>query len=85
MAEAVYTLCALTSVLCAALLVRSWQRSRARILLWSSLCFVGLAANNVLLLVDLVVVPEVDLSVLRATTALAALTILVVGLMWEQP
>lgn len=84
MAEAVYTLCALTSILCAALLVRSWQRSRARILLWSSLCFVVLAANNLLLLIDRVFVPEVDLAVLRACTAVTALLILVIGLIWER-
>jgi hypothetical protein len=85
MAEIVYALCALTSILCAGLLVRSWQRSRARILLWSSLCFVGLAANNVLLLVDLVFVPDVDLSIIRAATALVSVTILIIGLIWEHP
>ena len=84
MAEAVYTLCAVTSVVCAVLLVRSWNRSRARILLWSSLCFVGLAANNLLLLIDLVFVPSIDLSVVRAGTALGAMTVLVIGLIWEQ-
>jgi hypothetical protein len=84
MAETVYALCALTSVLCALLLVRSWQRSRARILLWSSVCFVGLAANNLLLLMDLVFVPEVDLSVVRAVTALGAVGVLVIGLIWER-
>jgi hypothetical protein len=84
MAEVVYTLCALTSVVCAGLLVRSWQRSRARILLWSSLCFVGLAVNNLLLLIDLVVVPNVDLSILRTGTALGAMGVLVIGLIWER-
>lgn len=48
-ATAVYILCAVTSVLCAGLLVRSYLRSRVRLLLWSALCFVGLAVNNVLL------------------------------------
>ena len=84
MAETVYVLCALTSVLCALLLVRSWQRSRARILLWSSLCFVGLAANNILLLIDLVFIPDVDLSIVRAATALGAVGVLVIGLIWER-
>jgi hypothetical protein len=83
MPEAVYVLCALTSILCTALLVRSWQRNRANILLWSSLCFVGLAANNLLLLIDLVFVPDVDLSLVRASTALGALGVLVIGLIWE--
>jgi hydrogenase/urease accessory protein HupE len=84
MAETVYVLCALTSVICALLLVRSWKRSRARILLWSSLCFVGLAANNILLLTDLVFIPDVDLSIVRATTALGAVAVLVIGLIWER-
>jgi len=84
MAEAVYTLCALTSFLCAVLLVQSWRRTRARILLWSSLCFVGLAANNLLLLIDLVFVPDVDLARMRAVTATGALAVLVTGLIWER-
>lgn len=84
MAEVVYVLCALTSILCAVLLVRSWQRSRARILLWSSLCFVGLAANNLLLLIDLVLVPDVDLSAIRSAAAVGALSVLVIGLIWER-
>ncbi len=84
MAEIVYGLCALTSILCAVLLIASWQSNRARILLWSSLCFVGLAANNVLLMVDLVFVPDVDLARARAVTALAAVGLLVIGLIWER-
>ena len=84
MAETVYVLCALTSVLCAVLLIASWHRTRARILLWSALCFVGLAANNFLLLVDLVFVPDVDLSRARAVTSAGAVGLLLVGLIWER-
>jgi hypothetical protein len=84
MAETVYVLCALTSVLCAALLIRSWIRTHTRLLLWSSLCFVGLAVNNVLLFVDRIVVPQVDLALLRTTTALFAVSVLVVALIWER-
>lgn len=84
MAEIVYALCALTSAACAVLLVRGWLHNRSRLLLWSSLCFVGLALNNVLLFVDLVLTPpELDLSLLRAATALVAMLLLVVGLVWE--
>lgn len=83
MAEAVYLLCAVTSVLCAALLFRGWRASRAPLLFWSCLCFVGLAANNVLLFVDLVVVPATDLSAWRAVTAVAAMVVLLFGLVWE--
>ena len=84
MAEIVYLLCALTSVLCAALLIRSWLRSRSRLLLWSSLCFVGLAVNNVLLFVDLVVVPNVDLSSIRSVDAVISISILVIAMIWER-
>ena len=40
-ARAVYVLCALTSLGCAVLLVRGYLESRARLLLWSSVSFVG--------------------------------------------
>jgi hypothetical protein len=84
MAELVYLLCALTSTLCAALLLRSYSRSRTRLLVWSSLAFVGLALNNALLFVDLALLPTtVDLWVLRNAVALAALSILVFGLIWD--
>jgi hydrogenase/urease accessory protein HupE len=84
MAEAVYLLCALTSAACAFLLLRSYFRSRSRLLVWSSLAFVGLAINNALLFVDLVLIPEqIDLSVVRSMTGLAALMVLTYGLIWE--
>ena len=84
MAEAVYILCALTSVACSILLLRGYLSSRSRLLFWSSLCFGGLAANNILLFVDLVLTdPSLDLSLVRSTIALLALTLLVFGLVWE--
>lgn len=84
MAEVVYALCALMSVACAALLLRAYWRARAALLLWSSLCFAGLAANNVLLFVDLVLVPNVDLSLWRSLTAIGALLVLLYGLIWDR-
>jgi hydrogenase/urease accessory protein HupE len=83
MAETVYMLCALTSTLCATLLIRSYRATRTRLLLLSSLSFVGLALNNVLLFVDLVMVPDVDLAVGRSLIAFAALLVLVYALIWE--
>ena len=83
MATAVYTLCALTSLACAVLLLRGYLRSRARLLLWSGLCFAGLAANNVLLLIDKRVVPTMDLSLWRSLPALAGVAVLLYGLVWE--
>lgn len=84
MAEIIYLLCGLTSLGCAGLLLRSYARSRAQLLLWSSLCFVGLFANNVLLFVDLVLTPpEFDLSMLRACVGLVSVALLNFGLIWS--
>jgi hydrogenase/urease accessory protein HupE len=83
MAELVYVMCAVTSALCAACLFRGWLESRARLLLWSALCFTGLAVNNALLFLDLVALPDVDLSVARSLVALASMLVLLVGLVWE--
>jgi hypothetical protein len=83
MATVVYVLCAVTSVLCAWLLLRGYWVSRARLLLWSSLCFVGLAINNLILFADRVVVTEVDLSMPRLLSALAGIVVLLFGLIWE--
>jgi uncharacterized protein DUF5985 len=71
---AVYILCFLTSAACAWLLGRSYLKSRTPLLLWSSVCFVFLALNNLLLVFDLVVwpSPEVDLRLPRLLLALAA-------------
>ena len=83
MAESVYMMCGLTSLFCAVLLVRSFLHQRSRLLMWASLCFIGFTANNALLVVDLMLVPEVDLSAVRATVAVAALLLLLIGLIWE--
>lgn len=78
-----YALCAVTSVLCAVLLVRSYLAGRVRLLLWAALCFVGLAVNNLLLVLDLQVLPDVDLSLLRDVSGLLAVSVLLFGLIWE--
>jgi hypothetical protein len=83
MAELVYVLCALTSIICAVLLFRGFRRSGTRLLFWSAWSFVGLALNNLLLFVDLIIVPTIDLGILRAATALIGLMVLVFGLIWE--
>ena len=83
MAEIVYALCALTSIVCAFLLLRNHRRARSRLLLWSGMCFIGLALNNVLLFMDLVVVTEVDLSAARDLTAFGGTAVLALGLLWE--
>lgn len=80
----VYTLCFLTSSACAYLLGRSYRRSGARLLLWSSLCFLFLAGNNLLLVFDLLVLADhVDLRFARLILALAAICILLFGFIWD--
>jgi hypothetical protein len=85
MAELIYLLCAFASTFCAVLLIRNHVRTRLRLVLFASLCFAGLALNNVLLFIDLVLVPSIDLSLLRGGVALAAMLLLVIGLVLEEP
>jgi hypothetical protein len=82
-AEAVYILCALTSATCAVLLLRGWRLNGVRLLLYSGLCFAWLALNNLLLFVDLVLVPGMDLSLLRSATSLMGAATLLYGLVWD--
>lgn len=84
MAEAVYLLCGVTSVACAVLLLRAYMESKTQLLFWSSLCFGGLALNNVLLFVDLVIVPSADLGVIRSALALVGMMVLLLGLVSER-
>jgi len=79
----IYMLCVLTSLLCAYLLWRAYRRERERLLIWSSLCFALLALNNFLLAVDLLLLPNIDLSVLRSVTALLGVGVLLYGFIWE--
>ncbi len=79
----VYILCAATSALCAVLLLRGYSQSRARLLFWSGLCFAGLALNNFFLIVDVRIIPTIDLSFWRTVPALIGVSLLVYGLVWE--
>jgi uncharacterized protein DUF5985 len=82
---AVYILCLLTSAACAWLLGRSYRRTGAPLLLWSSISFVFLALNNLVLVLDLVVWPaqDVDLRLPRLLLALAASCSLLFGLIYK--
>ena len=76
---AVYILCFLTSAACAWLLGRSYRTAGAPFLLWSSICFVFLALNNLVLVLDLMLLPTLDLKLLRLLLALAAVCALLFG------
>lgn len=84
MAGIVYLLCAATSLACSILLLRGYKNSGVRLLLWSGLCFIGLAVNNLLLFVDREMLPEGNLFVVRSIPALIGLMLLLYGLVWEE-
>jgi hypothetical protein len=82
-AQLVYLLCGATSLACAVLLLRAYRQSGFRLLLWSGICFSALTLNNTLLFVDLIVVPDIDLSLWRNLTAFIGVGTLLVSLIWE--
>ena len=81
---AVYTLCFLTSALCAVLLGRSYVRTRARLLLWSALCFTLLAVVNFVVVLDMLVYPDIDMQPVRLWLSLAAIAVLLFGFIWDE-
>lgn len=83
MASAVYILGFLVTLTCGVLLSRAYAVGRKRLLLWSAICFFGLAISNFLVFLDLVLLPNVDLYPARLITAALAMVILLYGLIWE--
>jgi hypothetical protein len=83
MAPVVYMLGTLVTLACGIFLLRGYFRGRKRLLLWSGLCFFALAVSNLLVFVDLVIFPEVDLYRWRLSFAAIAMMLLVFGLIWE--
>ena len=84
MAVTIYLLCALTSLACAWLLLASYRRTRHRLLFWSGASFVAMTANNLFLVLDKIVFPDVDLLPLRLWSALIAMLLLLYGLIYEK-
>jgi hypothetical protein len=82
-AETIYLLCAATSLVAAFMLLRYYLRRRTPLLLWSFIGFLGLAVNNVLVFLDLVIYPSIDMSLARATASALAMLALVYGRIWE--
>lgn len=80
----VYALCLATSAACAWLLGRTWRRTRAKLLFWSALCFALLAINNLFVILDLLVIPGLDLRLTRLGLSLAAVAVLLYGFIWKQ-
>jgi len=82
-APAVYILGFVVTLACGVLLFRAYSAVGKRLLLWSAVCFCGLALSNLLVFIDLVLLPNVDLYPLRLITAAASMMILLYGLIWE--
>jgi hypothetical protein len=80
-----YALRALTTLLCAVLLLLQYKRARQSLLLWSGLCFCGLALSNVLMFIDLVILPvSIDLFTWRLGTAIVGMAFLLYGFIWKR-
>jgi uncharacterized membrane protein YdjX (TVP38/TMEM64 family) len=79
----IYTLCFLTSSACAFLLARSFARTGMRLLLWSALCFLFLGLNNLVVIIDLLLVPQADFQLIRVALSLIGVSLLLFGLVWE--
>lgn len=80
----VYVLCFLTSSACALLLARRYRRSGAQLLFWSALSFLFLAANNFLVVVDIIVLgSSLSLQMWRLIASLAAVSVLLFGFIWR--
>lgn len=83
MAGIVYILCAILSLSCALLLLSGFRKNKFRLLFWASIGFFGFALNNILLFVDIILVPNTDLLVLRTIPALVGMMIMVYGLITD--
>ncbi len=73
----VYALCALTSFVCCGLLFGHYRRERGKLLLYSALAFFCFALANVLLFIDLIVLPQIDLRLLRNALNLVGVLVLI--------
>jgi len=83
MAPASYIFGFLVTLCCGILLARAYAAGRKRLLLWSAICFFGLSITDLLVFVDLVLLPNVNLYLLRLLVATGSMLILLYGLIWE--
>ena len=84
MAFTIYSLCTLTSLACAWLLLGSYRRTKHRLLFWSGASFVAMTVNNLFLVLDKIVFPDVYLLPVRLVSALVAMLLLLYGLIYEK-
>lgn len=79
----IYALCSAAALLCAWFLFRGYGKSGYRLLFWSGLCFAGLTVNNLLVILDKIMLPEMDLIPLRLGVALVSVGLLLYGMIWD--
>lgn len=84
MAFTIYSLCTLTSLACAWLLLASYRRTGHRLLFWSGWSFVAMTVNNLFLVLDKVIFPDVYLLPVRLVAALVSMLLLLYGLIYEK-
>jgi hypothetical protein len=82
MAVVIYSLCLITALCCAAILVRAFTRTRRPLLMWASLCFLCLALNEAVVMVDLYLLPDLSFRILRSSLGLTAALLMLVGLIF---
>lgn len=85
MAEVVYMLCAMMSIACTFLLLRRGPWGSSRLLFWAGLCFALLSVNIIILVVDVVILPDIDFHgrMWRNLVGGLAGSLLLFGLVWE--
>jgi hypothetical protein len=81
MPEATYVICTITSLASALLMLRSRRGSGGRLLLWGAVFFLGMALNNVALLLNALV--KEDWSVAPNIVMLVSVAALLYGLIWD--
>ena len=80
----VYLLCAVTCWACTVFLLRGFFLRRSDLLYWCALAFCAFGVGNVLLCVDGLLVPLVDLMLLRNFITLLGIALMLRGLMSEE-
>jgi len=80
----VYLFCAIVTIGCPVLLLRSYLQNRTKLVFWGAVFFICFALSNVLLFIDLgVLPPQYDLSPYRDGLTLAGLVAIIFGLIKE--
>jgi hypothetical protein len=78
--QIIYILCALTSAGCTFLLFGRYRKTRVSLLFWSAVAFLAFTLTNILLYIDLILVPDIDFVVVRNSITLVGAIVLLYGL-----